>query len=326
MLQIPIFGIERRRSGTETGSDQMSEQILDLTLDGLTVKWDPGERVLYFGSETEAIKPDIRYLEDMQEVLYSGDDGADTGNGDDSGGGKSVEKTERGQEPRRELYFMFRDLHLPEHRALFREKGVRYDITVIAPGTIGREYVKTAGHYHPLKPGTEYTYPEVYEVLYGEAHYLFQKPVELNNPEKGLEEVFIVAAGPGDKVLIPSGFGHVTINPGSGFLVMSNLVADNFASVYEPLREMGGAGYCQLCDPADDRKPCFVTNPCYSPDLPLYFSHPARFSSLLPAKNFSQYHAFVADPQKFAYLTFPEKYQEEFAEYLEALKKAPKNK
>ncbi|HAA34141.1 MAG TPA: hypothetical protein DCD97_02390, partial [Firmicutes bacterium] len=121
--------------------------MIKLSLDGLTVKWDPGERALYFGAAEKAAKPDIRYLKDMQEVLYPVD-GETTDDGD----------------PRRELYFMFRDLHLPEHRALFREKGIRFDITVLVPGTIGKEFVKTAGHYHPFKPGTSFTYPELYEV------------------------------------------------------------------------------------------------------------------------------------------------------------------
>ena len=32
------------------------------------------------------------------------------------------------------------------------DAGLRYDITVIYPGLIGSEYVKTLGHYHPKVP------------------------------------------------------------------------------------------------------------------------------------------------------------------------------
>ena len=282
--------------------------MLELTLNGLAVKWDAEKRVLYFGTDAGAVKPAIRCLGDMEEVLYAG-------------GGEPEEKIKNREELQRELYFMFRDLSLPEHRSLFREKGIRYDITVLASGTIGREYVKTAGHYHPLKPGTPYTYPEVYEVIYGEAHYLLQEPVDPASPEKGLREIIIVAAGPGDKVLIPSGYGHVTINPGSGYLIMSNLVAGNFDSVYEPLREMGGAGYCQLCSPEDGPDPLFVTNTCYSFCPPLHFLRPIGFEPLLPEKSASMYHAFIKCPHNFAYLTSPEDFQEEFKQYLEAVKR-----
>ncbi|RJX26089.1 MAG: glucose-6-phosphate isomerase [Dethiobacter sp.] len=278
--------------------------MINLTLSGLPVKWDPEKRMLVFGPDMEAVKPAVRYLEDMQEVLYD----------------RGAEQLKEKDDPRRELYFMFRDLHLPEHESLFRERGIRYDITVLVPGTIGQEYVKTAGHYHPFKPGTTYTYPEVYEVLYGEAHYLLQKPENLSKPGEGVEEVIVVAAEPGDKVLIPSGFGHITINPGSDFLVMSNLVASNFDSIYEPLRAMGGAGYCQLSCPVDKQEPFFVANPCYPSCPPLHFSRPVELTQFLLEKNIPQYQSFVEHPQTFTFLTHPENFQEEFVQYLKALR------
>ena len=52
--------------------------------------------------------------------------------------------------------------------------GLRYDVTVIRPGQIGREY-ENSRPYHPYKPNTEFTYPEVYEVLAGKAHYLCRR-------------------------------------------------------------------------------------------------------------------------------------------------------
>ncbi|HAA34140.1 MAG TPA: hypothetical protein DCD97_02385, partial [Firmicutes bacterium] len=139
-------------------------------------------------------------------------------------------------------------------------------------------------------------------------------------PEEGLEEVIAVAAEPGDKVLIPSGFGHITINTGNDFLIMSNLVADNFASIYEPLRRMRGAGYCCLSGPANTQAPLFVSNPCYSSCPPLHYSRPVEAVPLLPEKGISQYQAFVRHPQSFTFLTHPEDFQEEFARYLEALR------
>jgi|GEM_PF-2282682 glucose-6-phosphate isomerase len=40
---------------------------------------------------------------------------------------------------------------------------------------MGLEFVKTCGHYHPpVNPKLRYTYPEMYEVLEGDAHYLLQ--------------------------------------------------------------------------------------------------------------------------------------------------------
>ena len=78
------------------------------------------------------------------------------------------------------LYYMYRDLAMNENdREILSNQKLRYDITVIPPATLGTEYVKTKGHYHPDAPsGTGY--PELYQVLAGKAHYLLHKP-DLSN-------------------------------------------------------------------------------------------------------------------------------------------------
>lgn len=206
----------------------------ELLLSGLPLWWAAGPRELLYGPEKQVLVPAVRRLGEMRAVLYpAGEPGR--------------------AEDERALYYMYRALNQPEHRALFQEKGIRYDVTVLEPGSIGLEYIKTAGHYHPFKPGSGCTYPEVYEVLHGRACYLMQKPHNLQDPRQGLAQVIVVDAGPGDKVLIPPDFGHITINPGHDFLVMSNLVAAAFQSVYEPLVEMGGGGYFGLVSAAAGR-------------------------------------------------------------------------
>src|SRR3989338_4686471 len=64
----------------------------------------------------------------------------------------------------RNLYFMYRDLWASEDdRKLIESANLRYDITVIPSCHIGREYVKTLGHYHPFVPASEISYPEIYQ-------------------------------------------------------------------------------------------------------------------------------------------------------------------
>lgn len=136
-----------------------------------------------------------------------------------------------------EVYFMYRDVSLPEDTERLHAQGLRYDLTVVRPGVLGREYVKTAGHYHPLaEDGTPY--PEIYEVLYGVAHYLLQR-----REGDRVVDVVLVEAHPGDQVLIPPGYGHITINPGDDWLVMDNLVAGAFSSEYGPYASMRGGAY-----------------------------------------------------------------------------------
>ena len=109
-------------------------------------------------------------------------------------------------ECREPLYFMYRDLSKsPEDREWLRAEDLRYDITVIPARILCGEYVKTKGHHHPPGPGGV-PYPEIYEVLRGEAHYLLQT--------RAADDVRLVRAAAGDRVLVPPGYGHVTINPG----------------------------------------------------------------------------------------------------------------
>ena len=129
-------------------------------------------------------------------------------------------------------------------------------------GTLCGERVKTKGHYHPKSPeGIEY--PEIYQVFEGEAHYLLQA--------RNLSRVILVEAGAGETVVVPPGFGHVTINPGQGELVMANLVSDGFTSDYGFFESHRGAAYYELSDGRLEQ------NPRYPPLPPLQRVFAAEF-------------------------------------------------
>ena len=176
---------------------------------------------LEFGDKTR--EPDIRRLFDMKDVIFD-------------------QSWLAGRE-NFELYYMFRDLFLSRADGeKLRDQNLRYDITIIPPGMMGCEYIKTAGHYHPQAPGSAVTYPELYEVLEGEALYLLQN--------EDLSDVVAINAVAGDKVLVPPNYGHITINRSNKILKMSNFVARDFSSLYDPIKEKGGgAGDSSLAIP-----------------------------------------------------------------------------
>lgn len=166
---------------------------------------------LQFGNKLQ--DPDVRRLFDMTDVIF--------------------DQTWLAGAEDYDLYYMYRDLYLSRaDREKLLQQGLRYDITIIPPGMLGKEYMKTAGHYHPLVAGESVTYPELYEVLEGEALYLLQN--------QDLSDVVVVYASAGDKVLVPPDYGHVTINRSNNTLKMANFVARDFSSLYEPYREKGG--------------------------------------------------------------------------------------
>ena len=93
-----------------------------------------------------------------------------------------------------EVYFM--------HRGIKRKGDLRYDITVIPPRLLGKEYAKTKGHEHLGN------YGELYITLGGKAIYLLQ-----NYKNGKIKDVYAIKSGKGGVVVIPPGYGHFTINP-----------------------------------------------------------------------------------------------------------------
>ena len=88
----------------------------------------------------------------------------------------------------------------------------------------------------------------------GHAHYLLQA--------HNLSQVIVVDAYAGDLVMVPPGFGHVTINPTKDtVLQMANLVSSRFQSDYREYEKLRGAAYYEMT--TGD----FLKNPSY-PDLP----------------------------------------------------------
>jgi glucose-6-phosphate isomerase len=260
---------------------------------GLPVQWDPGKQSLVFDRQVYCSEenPDIRRRDDMEEVLF--------------------DRRACGFD---ELYYMYRGIALIQDRRAIADQGLRYDITVIRPGTLGGEFIKTAGHYHPLKPGTGLTFPEVYEVLHGRAHYLIQRPVP-DDPSR-LESVLLIAARPGDKVLIPPGYGHITINPGEDYLIMSNWVAEGFSSLYDQIRAHHGGAYYEL---QTEEGPEFWPNKQYQ-SLP-----PLLRCPVTPVPDFSLitglpiYSVFQENHKAFRFLTHPELFRHVFNKYLSEL-------
>ncbi|MEK9147991.1 MAG: glucose-6-phosphate isomerase family protein [Patescibacteria group bacterium] len=145
------------------------------------------------------------------------------------------------------VYHVYRNLSRHEDAARIRAARVRYDITVIPPGAFAgqrREFLRTAGHYHALKPGTAIAYPEVYEVIAGRAYWLLQRP--LTEDLSRLEETYIVEAGPGEKAVMLPRFGHISINASDEPLVIANWISDTFQYDYQPYHRFHGGGYWVL--------------------------------------------------------------------------------
>lgn len=170
------------------------------------------------------------------------------------------------RDPETPLYYMYRDLYQTHGDHIWLERHhLRYDITIIPPAVINGEYTKTKGHYHP-KNAAGIPYPEVYEVLSGSAYYLLQK--------RDHTDVILLPAHTGDTVLIPPGYGHVTINPDRENLIMANLVSTDFESEYGEINALHGAAYYYM------KKEGWVLNPYYGKKIPMHVLLPLPLPEL----------------------------------------------
>ncbi|MFH0805834.1 MAG: glucose-6-phosphate isomerase family protein, partial [Patescibacteria group bacterium] len=169
--------------------------------------------------EINNIQPKIRHLSEMKEVVLD----------------QEFVKT---ADP--ELYYMYRDLAENEQdKEKIKEYKLRYDITVINPVMLGKEYNKTAGHDHPLVPGTEITYTELYEVLEGEVIFLMQ-----DSKENNIKDVYAIKANKNDKVIVPPNYEHIMINTSNEKVKTANWVCNDFSeNIYEPFKKRQGFSY-----------------------------------------------------------------------------------
>lgn len=152
------------------------------------------------------------------------------------------------------LYFMYRDLTKSDADwRWLRENKLRYDVTVIPSRDLCGEWIKTKGHYHPDDPAGV-GYPEIYEVVKGIAHYLLQS--------RSLDDIVMISASAGDIVVIPPGYGHISINPSPDqTLVMANIVSTAFESEYGEYESHHGAAYYEMCSGMLKKNPCYPSVP-----------------------------------------------------------------
>ncbi len=144
---------------------------------------------------------------------------------------KDVLQDKKAKPPKQgpELYYIFRKVYF--------NAGIRYDIVFMLQRFLGEEYNKTYGHYHPVAENG-LSYPEVYQVLKGEALFLLQKKIGDSF------EVVYTSAKTGDVLLIPPNYGHVSINESDDkALVLANIVYDKFESLYGDYKANGGAAF-----------------------------------------------------------------------------------
>lgn len=242
---------------------------------------------LKFDAPLKDIQPHVRTYEEIKNVLMDKDAKPES----------------------EEMYYMYRNVRLPEHELIIEKKHVSYDITVIPAGKIGKEYIKTVGHYHAVKPGTKFAYPEVYEVLHGKALFILQKV----DADDRVIIVLGVEAKAGEKVVYPPNYGHIIVNIGEETLVTSNWVGADFERLYQPIMDKHGLAYYVVDAPESAMGYKFVMNPEYDnhPQVRM-LTHKFMHGFSIMDKG-PMYTIGVNKPASLDFLVYPEKYAVELS-------------
>jgi glucose-6-phosphate isomerase len=243
-----------------------------ININAMDINYDAENKMLLV--ENIEVKPTIRRLKELKEVIYD------------------IEFYNK-SDNEMPLYYMYRDIKKEEDTPIFEKNSIRFDITVVPPRLLGNEYVKTAGHYHPLIED-DLTYPEIYQVLEGEAHYLIQKQVG-----NSISDLNILRVNKGGIILIPPNYGHITINPSNDILIMANLVSRNFTSIYEPIKAKNGGAYFELNGNILHRNENYDSVP--------FLTKIESNKKISYQRETDIYTQFLENPEKFSFLNHPKK-------------------
>lgn len=128
------------------------------------------------------------------------------------------------KDPDRELYFV--------HRNVKADGALRYDVTSLKAGRIGREYNRTKGNMN------QHGFQELYTVIEGKGIFLLQK-----FSDKKVGDVYAVEMEKNDWIIIPPYYWVIMINPSEDTLETGNWVSTEMSNLYKPLEKMGGMSY-----------------------------------------------------------------------------------
>ena len=214
-----------------------------------------------------------------------------------------------GVAPDIEVYWTYPLLDAGPATGALAERDLTYSCVVLPPLKIGREFVKTQGHYHPPMPGSDIEYPEVYTHLWGEPDLLLQR--RKNGEPNRLDDCVLVQLRAGNSITIPPGYAHILINRSQQAAAIAGLYSRAFAPIYEPLNRVAGAAFYLI----DDSATPVIVNPNYADYPPL-----RRLTDLAgtafepPDPGRTLWISFLSDPVPYDFLVDPVAAQRRFGQ------------
>lgn len=248
-------------------------KLIGLNKCGLDLKWSDEGAKLIVGENARSEPVDVRTGEKMKDVLMN---------------------------PEEELpgwfYHMYRDIARKADYEKIIADDLKFCITVWPAFKVAGEYNKTYGHFHSKVPGTDKEYPEVYEVISGNARFIQQA--------NDGSSFIVVDAKEGDKVVVPPSCGHVTVNTGDATLLTLDCSSRSSKSDYGPLKEKQGAMYYDTVEG-------FVKNERYE-KVPELEKDTPKLAKKLGLGGKCIYQEYLDNPSVMDFLKRPQDFMEKF--------------
>ena len=204
-------------------------------------------------------------------------------------------------------YEMFNGVYARKDLPRLEGLAVRYELTLFPALLIGSEYVKTLGHIHLPESRSGIDNPEICEVVLGRAHFFFMK---LNPDGTSASEAFFVEVSAGQKIIIPPGYDHLTINPGPGPMLFADVIALGVGGNYARMKAAGGAAYLEV---EKNGSAAFIPNPRHVSHPPLHQLGVMEFPEIHLTAEQPLYTAFVESrAQDWEFLWRPELYRDQY--------------
>lgn len=204
-----------------------------------------------------------------------------------------------GHHGRRVEYRMLNGVRRAEDAHL-EDLPLRYELTAMIGRPIGWETAKTLGHVHVRPDGLAIGYPEVVEVLHGEAGFLVQDLVEGSDGPQS-RQAWLVRARPGEWVILPPDLAHVTIDLGAGPLVFSDVIDRRARGIYGGVANARGFAWYVGADGT------LRPNPTYARPPRVEEVSAVEWSGTAPAP---LYQYWRDDPSRLGWLSAPVRFEQ----------------
>ncbi|WP_072570484.1 glucose-6-phosphate isomerase family protein [Enterobacter sp. SA187] len=197
-----------------------------------------------------------------------------------------------------EVYAIAMDVARIQDRDELKKRMLLFGVVTYAAGQLGDEPVRSQGHVHRISQHSGWSPPELYEIWQGRAIIYMQEYVA-DDPGR----CFAVIAGPGEKVLVPPGWGHATISASPDEPLTFGAWCDReYGFEYDAVRAHKGLAWYPLLQ---EKQIIWQHNPHYAPGR-LQAITPRRYSEfgITAAPLYQQ---FIDDPARFQFISRPDK-------------------